>query len=74
MCKQKCEQCKCKRGTPNDIIEASFNVVGIDKDMNYNDYICTTSPHHIRNKQIDVESTTFTTEDENLYLINLGEI
>ncbi|WNO47226.1 hypothetical protein [Vibrio phage vB_VibM_10AMN] len=45
-----------------------------DKQVNYDDYICTTSPHHIRNKQIDIESTTFTVEDENLYLINLGEI
>ena len=45
-----------------------------DKQVNYDDYICTTSPHHIRNKQIDIESTTFTSEDENLYLINLGEI
>jgi len=57
MCKQKCEQCKCKK-----------------KIVDYDKYIMTTSPHHIRNKQIDVESTTFTVEDENLHLIDLGEI
>lgn len=43
-----------------------------NKQGGYDDYICTTSPHHIRNKQIDIESTTFTSEEENLYLIDLG--
>lgn len=73
MCKQKCEQCKCKRGTPKEIIEGSFNVIGVTQPVNYEDYICTTSPHHIRNR-VDVGSETLTVEDENLYLIDLGEI
>lgn len=43
------------------------------QNMNYDDYVCTTSPHHIRNR-VNTESTTFTDEDENLFLINLGEL
>ncbi|UUW39905.1 hypothetical protein VP14_218 [Vibrio phage VPMCC14] len=71
MCKQKCEQCKCKRGTPKEIIEGSFNVIGVEKPVDYDKYIMTTSPNHIRNR-VDVESETLTVEDENLHLIDLG--
>ena len=54
MCKQKCEQCKCKKSA-----------------IDYDKYIMTTSPHHIRNR-VDTESETLTCEDENLHLISFG--
>ncbi|AGH31874.1 hypothetical protein VPIG_00016 [Vibrio phage PWH3a-P1] len=65
MCKGKecpnIDKCKCNNN--------------VDKqNINYDDYVMTTSPHHIRNQKVDVESTTFTDEDENLFLINLGEL
>ena len=64
MCKQTCDTCKCKRGTPEGIIESAFNVVDITEFVDYDDIKwqglipSTTCPRNQLNKQKDNHNDT----------------